>query len=183
MSNLFLDSLGSCILVAVDFQLISPQELARVIFFPTLQKTKKKGWVKWLPKSRWHFAKLLCDHLSDQSSQIKSLKCIMLCNCVEQHKLHLIEHVSTINPNISSKRIIKLCDQCRQESFLAADSKAVMRKLFNVHIQLSFCVTIVMLPHIDTGACSPQGQDRHLDAHHWSNLELVILAYLRQVLR
>jgi hypothetical protein len=111
------------------------------------------------------------------------LKCIMLCNCVEQHKLHLIEHVSTINPNISSKRIIKLCDQCRQESFLAADSKAVIRKLFNVHIQLSFCVTIVILPHIDTGACSPQGQDRHLDAHHWSNLELVILAYLRQVLR
>jgi hypothetical protein len=46
MSNLFLDSLGSCILVAVDFQLTPPQELARVIFFPTLQKTKKKGWVR-----------------------------------------------------------------------------------------------------------------------------------------
>jgi hypothetical protein len=64
---------------------------------------------------------------------------------------------------------------CRQE--------AVVRKLFNVHLQLSFCVAIVMLPHIDTGACSPQGQDQHLDAHHSSKLEIVILAYTRQVLR
>jgi hypothetical protein len=89
---------------------------------------KKEGMgQKWLPKSRWYFAKLLWDHLSDQSSQIKSLKCIMLCNCVVQvtwtTQLHLIEHVFTIIPNISSKRIIKLCDQCRQESFLAVDSK------------------------------------------------------------
>jgi hypothetical protein len=61
--------------------------------------------------------------------------------------------------------------------------QAVMRKLFNVHLQLCFCVAIVMHPHIDTGVCSPQGQDQHLDAHHSSKLELVILAYLRQVLR
>lgn len=168
-----------CCGFSIDF---SPR-VGKSDFFPNTSEDNKEGTCQtWLPKSRWHFAKLLWDHLSDQSSQTKSLKCIMLCKCVVQvtwtTQLHLIEHMSTINPNISSKRIIKLCDLCRQESFLAADSK-----LFNVQFQLSFCVAIVMLPHIDTGACSPQGQDQHLDAHHSSKLELVILAYLRQVLR
>jgi len=73
------------------FSIDSSPRVGKSDFFPNTSEDKKEGMgQKWLPKSRWRFAKLLWDHLSDQSSQIRSLKCIMLCNCVEQYNFILL---------------------------------------------------------------------------------------------